>query len=156
VAYDIVSLVPVLCDGFIGKATFAEGGIALVQHLPQARLDFSVESLHFLDEYLPHVAENLKVIDQQSITNTILGAGCYVGETIRRNSTIKFRWENYHDYFSTRPQLAAIFIEEIGTAAVLAAPDQMTAPISKVVRFLYEGPENNIHFYATGYLRPRV
>lgn len=39
------------------------------------------------------------------VTNTVLAAGCYLGETIRRNASRDFAWTSYSDYFPQHPSL---------------------------------------------------
>jgi hypothetical protein len=156
-SYDIVSLVPTFCESFLGRRPFEEGEVACHQHLPKEKMDYSIESLRHLDHYLEVVHKQKDKIENQDYTNTVFAAGCYLGEVIRRTSHKNYAWVNYRDYFSTRPQLAQIFPEVMGTAAVLVGENDqaMTAPINKVIRFIEEGPENSTHYYATGELKPR-
>src|SRR5207253_370710 len=103
--YDVVSLVPVFCDVFLGESE-VEGGLAFPERIERDLLDYSLESLHALDRYLDHLHEHADAIEDQAYTNTVLAAGCYLGEVIRRNAPVAYRWVNYADYFARRPKLA--------------------------------------------------
>ena len=153
-AYDIVSLVPVFCEAFEGLSTFEEGGIAYEQDIERNKLDYSIESLHTLDKYLDILHKNNEQLKEQTYTNTILAAGCYLGETIRRNAKLKYTWTNYNDYFPMYPDLMKIVNEDLGSSSVLVADDgKMTMPINKIIRYVFEGPENNTHFYASAEIK---
>jgi hypothetical protein len=154
-AYDIVSLVPAFCQSFVEGLPFAEGGIAFSEQIDRPRMDYSLDSLHPLDRYLEVAHRRSGEIAEQDWTNTVLAAGCYLGEVIRRNSELGFRWVNYHDHFPKYPQMMAIFPEGLGTCAVLVAGSHVTLPINKIGRFIAEGPENSTHVYALGEMKPR-
>ena len=155
-AYDIVSLIPMFCAAFMGTSTFEEGKIAFRETIPVQKMDYSVESLKHLDAYLDLLRRRRSEIKGQDYTNTVLAAGSYLGEVIRRNSERKYKWVNYQDYFPKYPKIAALVPEGLGSGAVLANESgQMTMPINKIIRYLEEGPENNTHFYAQGELKAR-
>ena len=80
-AHDIVSLVPIFCEAFLGLSTFEEGGIAYEDSIERKNLDYSIESLHALDKYLDVLHKNNEELKDQTYTNTVLAAGCYLGET---------------------------------------------------------------------------
>ena len=82
-----------------------------------------------------------------------------MGEVIKRHSSKKFKWMNYHDYMAQSDQ--ARKLEESGILSysasasiiLVSSNSAMTLPLNKIARFIYEGPENNVHFYATGELK---
>jgi hypothetical protein len=153
--YDIVSLVPVFCEVFLGESD-VEGGLAFPERIERKGLDYRLESLHALDRYLDYLHEHADEIEDQEYTNTVLAAGCYLGEVIRRCAPVEYRWMNYADYFPQRPKLAALVPEGVGTGAVLvSATGAMTMPLNKIARYIGEGPENNTHYYAAAEVRPR-
>jgi hypothetical protein len=153
--YDIVSLVPVFCDVLLGESD-VEGGLAFPHRLERRALDYSLDSLHALDHYLDYLHEHADDIEDQACTNTVLAAGCYLGEVIRRAAPIEYRWLNYADYSPHHPKLAKMVPEGVGTGAVLvAATGAMTMPLNKIARYIGDGPENNTHFYATAEVRPK-
>lgn len=155
-SYDIVSLVPLFCAALLGTSNFEEGKVAFREAIPVQQMDYSVESLKHLDEYLDVVRRRKSEVRGQDYTNTVLAAGCYLGEVIRRNTERKYAWVNYQDYFPKHPKIAALVPEGRGSGAVLANEEgQMTMPINKIIRYIEEGPENNTHFYAQGELKVR-
>jgi hypothetical protein len=148
-AYDIVSLLPAFCAAFLGQSQFESGGLAFKQTLEVRSFDYSIESLHALDRYLEVLRKGRAAIPEQTYTNTVLAAGCYLGETIRRNATRKYVWTNYNDYFPKHQALMKMIPEGLGSSAVLVTEGGgMTMPINKIIRYIEEGPENNTHFYA--------
>lgn len=155
-AYDIASLIPDFCAAFLGQSQFEEGGLAFKEQIEVLQMDYSIESLHSLDRYLDILHENKEKIPNQTYTNTVLGAGCYLGETIRRNAPRKYSWVNYDGYFSKNPKLMKMVPEGLGSSAVLVTDDgAMTMPINKIIRYIEEGPENNTHFYASAEVKPK-
>lgn len=135
------------------------GGIPSPGKLDASKLDYSIESLKAVDAYLQPLYESSNTLDQNQVTNLIVWGGCYVGESIKKHSSKGFKWMNYHDYMAQSPQ--AKKLEESGllsygpgTSIILvSSTGAMTLPLNKIARFIYEGPENNIHFYATGELK---
>jgi hypothetical protein len=153
--YDIVSLVPLFCQVLLGKSRVEEG-LAFPNRIDREALDYRLENLHALDRYLDYLHEHAEEIEDQEYTNTVLAAGCYPGEVIRRTASVEYRWVNYADYFPSRPKLAAMVPEGVGTGAVLVATTEaMTMPLNKIARYIVDGPENNTHFYAAAEVRPR-
>lgn len=153
-SYDVVSLIPLFCAGFLGTATFEEGKVVFREAIPTERMDYSIESLTYLDRYLDVIISRKAEVIGQNYTNTVLAAGCYLGEVIRRNTERNYKWVNYQDYFPGRPKVANLFPEGLGTSAVLANDQgQMTLPINKIIRYIEEGPENNTKFYAEGEIK---
>jgi hypothetical protein len=153
-AHDIVGSIPLFRAAFVGTSTFKEGKVAFREAIPVQKMDYTVESLKHLDAYLDLLLSKKSEITDQDYTNTVLAAGSYLGEVIRRNSERNYRWVNYQDYFPKHPRIAALVSEGLGSGAVLATESgRMTMPINKIIRYLEEGPENNTHFYALGELK---
>lgn len=149
--YDIVSLVPALCDALNGRGS-VEGGLPFPKRLKQSALDYSLESLHALDRYLDHLHTHADEIEDQQYTNVVLAAGCYVGEVMRRLTGDKYEWVNYANYFPHSPQLSHV-PEQPGTAAVLlSATGGMRMPLNKIARYIGEGPENSTHYFVAAEL----
>jgi hypothetical protein len=73
-----------------------------------------------------------------------------VGEVIRRNAEQEYHWLSYEDYMATKPENTRSAIPfTFGTQFILAKDSGMTLPINKVCRWLAEGPEHDLHFYAS-------
>jgi hypothetical protein len=146
--HDVASLTQDFADAFVGVAAF-EQPLPFEAQLSRSELDYSLESLHALDRYLDLLHANADTVVGQQETNLILGAGCYLGEVIRRHASVRYRWVNYNDYFPNDPKLAAMVPHGVGTSAVLVAENgAMTMPLNKIGRYLEEGSSNNTHYYA--------
>ncbi|WP_067699039.1 hypothetical protein [Nocardia jejuensis] len=121
--------------------------------LARERLDFSVESLEAVDEYLAHLREVLpEEAGGAEWSRTILWGGAYLGEVMRRNSPRGLEWVDYDDFVTDFPETRALLGEEraLEVCAFLTMGDGgFTLPINKVCRFLAEGPENSVRFYAS-------
>ena len=148
-SFDMISRLDDMSDVFLGNAD-VPGGIAFPEALNRTALDYSLESLHLLDKYLDVLHRRANEIEDETYTNTVVGAGSYLGEVVRRNAQREYRWSNYDNYFATRQNLTKIIPECLGTSAILVVPDteSMTLPLNKIVRYIDEGPDNNTHYYA--------
>jgi hypothetical protein len=153
-SHDVASLIPAFCSAFLKESDFESGGLAFPARIDVSALDYTIESLHLLDKYLEAVRAGRALLPAQTYTNTVMAAGSYLGETIRRNAHRKYEWTNYSDYFPNHPKLMNMISEGLGSAAVLVSEKgAMTMPINKIIRFIEEGPENNTHFYASAEVR---
>lgn len=152
-SYDVVSLLPAFCAAFLGQVEFEDGQIAFHDRLDIAVLDYSVKSLHAVDDYLNAVRPYKDTIEEQDYTNTILATGCYVGEVLRRNAFETWRWANYDEFIEKQPQMKEFVPEDLMSAAVLISEDnrKSTYPLNKVIRNLEESPENQIYHYVARY-----
>ena len=152
--YDIVSMVPMFCDVFVGRMQ-VDGGLPFPDRIERELLDFSLESLHTVDRYLDFLYEHSSEIADQEYTNVILAAGCYVGEVFRAVSPTTYAWMNRDDYVRQRPDLARMLPgNQPGVAAMLVADSgKMWLPLNKIARYIEEGPENNTHFFVAAELR---
>jgi len=135
---------------FVG--TIGDGKeIALPDDLDRSQLDGSVESLHEVDRYLTRVREHRSRLGAQELHTTLLRAGAYVGEVIRHTAAAgEFEWIDYNDYMSSHPELQPVIPERnAATCAFLVnRTGAMSMPLNKVARFIDEGPENSVHYFA--------
>jgi hypothetical protein len=116
--------------------------------LDRSKLDFTLESLKHVDDYLNAIRG--RTLDDREWFVTVLRTGAYVGEVVRRNSTSRlFHWVDYdtavrHSDFAKTlggpsPAVAAILWEH---------PESMSFPLGKVVKFLDNGPEDSTYVFA--------
>ena len=75
----------------LGQAELA-GGLAFPVQVPRAQLDFSLDSLKSLQQYLERVRPFANSLDTQVYQNTLLAAGSYLGEVIRREVLSEAHW----------------------------------------------------------------
>lgn len=109
-------------------------------------MDFSVESLNILDEYLESLRAELP--ENEELVKITLRAGSYIGEVVRKNSAIKYNWLEFKEAEKLNPEIKNLGFG-LGTAAILwAEPDNFVFPLAKVLKRLENGSEDNVHFFA--------
>jgi hypothetical protein len=124
--------------------------------LNRDRLDGSVGSLHEVDRYLNSLHTIRQKLSDMDWGITVLRAGAYIGEVIRHSTPPgEFRWVDYNDYMPRHPELQPVIPERtVATCAFLVhRSGAMSMPLNKVLRFITEGPENSVHYFASCDLR---
>ncbi len=114
--------------------------------LDERKLDFSVESLKHLDEYLKvlHAAPP----HQEDLIGVALRCGAYVGEVIRKNSHNKMDWVAFKEAAKYSEYVKGLG-HSLGTAGILwTNPETMCFPLTKVCKFLENGNEDSVYFFA--------
>lgn len=116
--------------------------------LDASRLDFSMASLAELDDHLDTIRAYDFSHDQWNIL--ILRAGAYVGEVVRRAALPKAEWVWLsHEQAAQVSDFVASREMSIGTAAVLwDGAEGFAFPLGKVAKFIANGREDSVHFYA--------
>jgi len=128
-----------------------DGDVASPDRLPVALLDGSLESLHRVDEYLKYLHEHRDGISQLEWDLTLLRAGAYVGEVIRHAAPDgEFNWVDYNEYMPEHPDLKRIIPERTSAtcAFLVRRSGTMSMPLNKIARFIDDGPENSVHYFA--------
>src|SRR5262245_50220594 len=115
--------------------------------LDAARLDFTVESLALVDDYLDQMRQ--RNLEGEDYGKVVLRCGAYVGEVILRNAKGKtYHWLDYKGALKINKDIAA-FGESLGSAAVLwDSATGLTFPLGKVMKFLDNGREDSVQFFA--------
>lgn len=125
-------------------------GIELVD---TSRLDFSVESLGLVDDYLDVMRK--RQLDDDSVFKLVLRCGAYVGEVILRNATARGQechWLDYQEALKVNKDIEE-FGESLGTAAILWDGNAgLSFPLEKVAKFLENGREDSVQFFAKAML----
>ena len=120
------------------------------EHLDRRRLDFSVESLKHVNDYLEAIRKD-KDVETQGVTRAkvVLRAGAYVGEVIRKNDKkVQWRWVDYDGARQVEPKFEN-FGKTIATAAVLYDGNKgFVFPLAKVEKYLNNGAEDDVYFFA--------
>ena len=124
--------------------------MALPKELPRHLLDGSLDSLHVVDAYLAKVHRQRRSISEIEWETTVLWGGAYVGEVIRHQREGDFQWMDFNEYMPSHPELKTLIPERtVATCAFLVGPRQaMSMPLNKVARFIEDGAENSVHFFA--------
>jgi hypothetical protein len=126
------------------------------QHLDLMRLDYSLTGLKAVDDYLSHLHQNRSDMGGPEWVRTILRAGAYVGEVIRHNSPRPYDWFGFDDFIQAHPQSTSILGDkkDIAVYAVLSpGGGAFTLPLNKVLKFIVNGSEDSVAFYATSECR---
>lgn len=154
-AFDFVPLLPDFYDVFTGAASLDDGDdVAFRGALERERLDFSLDSLHAVDEYLAVVHSKVAELEEQVWDQTVVCAGAYLGEVIVRNSSKGHRWVSYDDYIVLHPEMASLLPRSLPLEAVLVnETGVLSLPLNKIARFIEQGAEHNTHFFALAELR---
>lgn len=144
-----------LATGYVaalrGEANL-EGGIAYQHAMDVDRLDFSAESLHYVDEFLDVINDSGLAtddfLDKQENQNLLYALAFYVGEVVSRVSG-SIRWFSYAD---KRDQFSKLEIEEcFGTSIGYQSQDMLQFPLSSIMTRLFEGPhEKSVYYSALG------
>ncbi|WP_426210716.1 hypothetical protein [Massilia sp. TWP1-3-3] len=148
---DLVRQIPVLCEQLRGVGQFDGGNdLPFAHQLARDKLDFSVSSLHYLDDYLAAVALRLGELSDQAFTDVILAAGAYLGETIRADAADAghWRWMTYEHVAGRDPGFARLRPREIGLLAILESTEQMLFPFIHVAALLDGSARATAYDYA--------
>jgi hypothetical protein len=115
--------------------------------LDASRLDYTVESLAHVDDYLE--AMRKRKLEDEDYGKVVLRAGAYVGEVVRRNVPNKeYHWLDYKGAVKIN-DMVKDFGEDLGTAAVLwNGEDGLTFPLGKIMKYLENGSEDSVQFFA--------
>ncbi len=149
---DLVCQIPVLCEQLRGPRPL-DGGqdLPLVHALARGKLDFSVASLHQLDHYLAQLARGLGELSDQALTDAILCAGAYLGETIRSNAADigPWQWMTYEQAVRRDPGFEQSRPREMTLLAILDSPEQMAYPFAHAAAILTGSATSTAHAYAS-------
>jgi len=118
-----------------------------VQFLSKDRLDFSVESLTHVEEYLDHVRKQTH--SGKPLQILVLRAGAYVGEVIRRHAKSKtWHWLDFKEASRLAPEIGNSG-RTLDTSAVLwDSKAKFCFPLGKVMKYLKNGEEDSVRFFA--------
>jgi hypothetical protein len=92
----LVSLIPTFSEVFRGESEI-DGGLLFADQIERKLLDYGIKSLPAVDRYLAYLPQygEANKGSRQASSNSILAAGCYVGEVIRRCASVEYYWERY-------------------------------------------------------------
>ena len=117
--------------------------------LDSSRLDFTVKSLRFVDDYLARMRKRRLAEDGDDYCKLVLRCGAYVGEVIVRNAQRKaYHWLDYKGSLKINKGIAD-FGESLGSAAALwDSASGLWFPLAKVEKLLDNGREDSVQFFA--------
>jgi hypothetical protein len=132
--------------------TSADDDIIMPERLERSRLDFSLDSLHVIDQYLNDVHDNEHTVVGLSLLTTIWAAALYVGEIIRRAAPARgFEWVTIGDDVASGGGTTTSQMD-IGAVRALRARDgEMCMPSRAVLRVILRGRKaRSVHSFARG------
>ncbi|BAB47695.1 hypothetical protein [Mesorhizobium japonicum] len=124
--------------------------------LDGSKLDYSVESLKQIDAALQKLhdelpdgtdGKDLMAAGDKQLQFVTLSLGSYVGEVLRRHLKQDARWEGFGSLSEDEKQLFGNE-KDIGNAYFIRWADGVVFPMSKVMKFLANGDEDSVYFYA--------
>jgi hypothetical protein len=129
-----------------------DGEIVHPERLKRDKLDYSLASLKVVDEYLMYLHEHRPEQMGRDGVKAVLWGGAYVGEVIRCNAPREYNWVDFEDFIREYPDTTRLLGDqkELGFCALLTAGGGgFTLPINKMLRFIHDGPEDSVYFYAS-------
>jgi hypothetical protein len=136
---------------FVGEL-LADGEIVFPTQLNRSVLDYSIASLKAVDGYLNILHQHKPAEMGGDWMRAILWGGAYVGESIRRNAPRLYNWVDFDDFIAVYPDTCHLLGREkqLGICALLTSGGgSFTLPINKMIRFICDGPEDSVWFYAS-------
>lgn len=123
----------------------------LKEHLSSEKLDYSPESLKYVDSYLDAVRNDRSSLSEAQLVKVILRCGAYCGEVIRKNSSKKFTWVTYEYATSKSPEIKTFSPQKdiFSSFILLEEPDSFSFPFPKVWKYIENGPEDSLYFFAS-------
>ena len=118
--------------------------------LKNRKLDFSYNSLKIVDQYLIEIRKiGLDKLSNEEFTRIVVRTGAYVGKTIRKNDkSEQWNWVDFENAQKISPEFFKDSEKSLAYAAVLTDGQQFPFPLNKVIKFLNNGEEDSLYFYA--------
>ena len=135
-----------------------DGEIVHPERLGREKLDYTLTSLKAVDEYLTYLHEHRPEQMGAEWVKAVLWGGAYVGEVVRRNAPREYNWADFDVFLREYPETTQLLGDEkqLGFCALLTAGGGgFTLPINKTLRFICDGPEDSVYFYAACEVRER-
>jgi hypothetical protein len=136
----------------------ADEDIVLPGHLDRDRLDFSLESLQVIDQYLNDVHDNDQTVVGLSLLNTIWATALYVGEIIRRAAPARyFEWVTITDELTASGGTTTSQFDLGAVRALRAHDGEMCLPSRAVLRVILRGRKaRSVHSFARGAIEASI
>jgi hypothetical protein len=130
----------------------ADEDIVLPGRLDRSRLDFSLESLEVIDQYLNDVHDNDQTVVGLSLLTTIWATALYVGEIIRRAAPARyFQWVTITDELPASGGTTTSQFDLGAVRALRAHDGEMCLPSRAVLRVILRGRKaRSVHSFARG------
>ena len=129
-----------------------EQEIVLPERLDRARLDFSQESLHHIDDYLNAVHDSGETSVGLSLLTTIWATALYVGEIIRRCAPHRhYEWVTFTDNQDPNGGTTTEQFDVGAVRALRARDGELCLPSRAVLRVILRGRKaRSVHSFMRG------
>lgn len=136
---------------FLIDESFADNHLPFREFLNCTELDFSIQSLDIVDQYLNVVRHNSESIDPSLFQWVCLRCGAYAGEVLRKNSDNSWQWVRNEVGIMIDPAIAN-FGKSIGYFCFLYNTDirGFAFPVGKVEKYLQNGSEDSLSHFVKG------
>ena len=127
---------------------FAEPLTQHLRHLKVKNIDFSIESLDAVNQYLDKVRK--KKMSEEERRLVCLRAGAYLGEVIRKNDQESlWNWYRYDDAMASNLGNIKQYADIMPTTLVLYSKEMgLLFPMAKVEKYMRRGKTENLRSYA--------
>jgi hypothetical protein len=142
---------------FVGELK-GDDEIVYPEKLDRSVLNYSVQSLKVVDKYLEFLHENHPEQMGREWVKAVLWGGAYVGEVIRRHAPREYNWVDFEVFIGKYPETTRLLGEDkqLGFCALLTPGGRgFTLPINKMLRFIHDGREDSVYYYAACEVRPQ-
>ncbi|MES3032234.1 MAG: hypothetical protein V4699_03270 [Patescibacteria group bacterium] len=120
----------------------------LKEFLNSSKLDYSLESLKYVDSYLNEVRKNRKNLTNDQLVKVVVRCGAYCGEVVRKLSKKSLYWIDYDTAIVADPRVKS-FDKSLYTFYILfAEPMDFSFPLAKAGKYLDNGPEDSLYAFA--------
>ena len=118
------------------------------EYLDRKKLNYSLDSLRHVDEFLGQIRQNNGI--EEAWSDVVARVGAYLGEVIRRNATNHaWYWIDYESAKSLDPKVCEALGAVIGTTAVLFSGNREFAfPLMQVERRLRQACGDDLLSFA--------
>ncbi|MEM5517527.1 hypothetical protein WNY37_11240 [Henriciella sp. AS95] len=159
-----VSNIDLALDTFLSPA--GDELILLPNRLHKSQLDFSLESLKVVDDWLKdiHTINRLQadqgragesLISDGRGDNSVMFAGLYLGEVIRANSDLEWTWQRFDTFIAANPYFSEHYGFDPGLDSfVLVGPQGVATPINTALKRVLVGKEESLHFIGMLLMNP--
>lgn len=110
------------------------------------KLDFSLESLRHIDEYLEHIHKHPP--EGNDFLRLVLRCGAYVGEVMRKHSNKPLHWVSYQEAAKHSESARKLEYTVASAGILFHEPESMSFPLGKVCKFIENGNEDSVYFFA--------
>lgn len=141
-------------SSFLLDDTDVEIPIPFKQYLKQDKLDYSLESLKIVDDYLEQVRKRKNELKEQESDKVILRCGAYCGEVMRRLPAGKnYQWITEEEAIKKDWSIQN-FAQPVLTTYILYSSERksFTFPMAKAQKYLEFGKSDSLYFYAKAML----